>query len=171
MSQDFFAPVRYQPPPPKPKPVLPVPLIIALALVAVAGMAAAWVILQAKKPEPAQGGIPPAKVYLGGKYAWRELAGYDWVPGMEHPRPAIVVGEFTGHGAQDILQIDPKTTSEIISVKGNRTPLSNAKWTLLCRFTPWDLNRDGVSELVPDAFVYAYVQTPKGYASVRIKGG
>ncbi len=170
---DFFATVKYEPPPKPQRPRFATMLIVgavALSLVAIA--LGGWLVLKLGQFKPAKlEGIPPAGIKAGKKLPWRELVAYEWVPDEAHPRPSITVADFNSDGRQDILQVDPKATTELIGIDGGAKPLTEAKWKMLTRFTPWDFNRDGVAELVPDAFIYAFVQTPKGYSTIRLKGG
>lgn len=170
---DYFAPVRYEPPPKASRPpyfkiLMAAIVVLVLAMAGVGG----YIALQISKIKPAKPeGIPSAAVKAGKDFAWRQIESYDWVPDEEHPRPSIVVADFDKDGRQDILQIDPKATTKIISVAGKQREVTDAKWKLLSRFTPWDVNHDGIAELIPDAFIYAYVMTGDGYSPVRIKGG
>jgi hypothetical protein len=170
---DFFATVRYEPPPKPTRPPYVKWLIAAIAVLALAMVGiGGYVGLKLSKVKPAEKeGIPPAAVKVGHAFAWRQFDSYDWVPDAAHPRPSITVADFNKDGQQDILQIDTQGATKIISVAGKARDVADAKWKLLSRFTPWDVNRDGISELVPDAFIYAYVMTGDGYSSVRIKGG
>lgn len=174
MSQgDYFATVRYEPPPKPERPpyvkwLFAAITVLVVALVGIGG----YVGLKLAKVKPATPeGIPPAAVKAGKAFAWRQIESYDWVPDEAHPRPSVTVADFDRDGRQDILQIDPKGTTKIIAVTGKARELADTKWKLLTRFTPWDVNHDGIAELVPDAFIYAYVMTGDGYSPVRIKGG
>jgi hypothetical protein len=170
---DYFATVRYEPPPKPSRPpylkwVIGAVVVLVLALAGVGG----YLVLQLSKLKPVkQEGIPPAAVKVGKAFAWRQIETYDWVPDEAHPRPSITVADFDSDGKQELLQVDPKATTKIITVAGKGRAVDGAKWTMLSRFTPWDVNRDGIAELVPDAFIYAYVMTGDGYSPVRIKGG
>lgn len=170
---DYFTTVKYEPPPRPPRPRIVSALIVGIVIVGLAAITLAALLMvklvQFKPAEPE--GVPQAAVKTGKQLPWRQLAAYDWVPDEKHPRPSVTIADFNSDGRHEILQVDPKATTQIIGIDGGALPLAEAKWTALTRFTPWDFNRDGVAELVPDAFIYAFVQTPKGYSTIRLKGG
>jgi hypothetical protein len=170
---DFFATVRYEPPPKPSRPpyVKWVLAAVALLVVAMVGVGGFLALKIAKLKPVKQEGIPPAAVKVGKTLSWRPLEAYDWVPDESHPRPSVTVADFDSDKRQEILQIDTKAKTKIITVAGKQREVPDAKWKLLSRYTPWDVNHDGIAELIPDAFIYAYVMTGDGYSSVRIKGG
>ena len=178
----IFAPVKYEPPPPKPR--SPWGMIAGVAVVVVVG-AAVLAFFLARAPGPTSlvarlaetdgveslDELAPAAVRVGEPIPWREVAYYDWVVNPDHPRPAVVVGDFDSDGQDEIFQLDPRADTEIIELDGSSQVVQKADWGIMSRFLAWDMDHNGVAELVPETFVFAFKPTPTGYATIKLKGG
>lgn len=180
--QDYFAPVKHEPPPPRPRP--PWGMIVGVvAVVVVAAVALAFYLSRSPGPTElvarltdlngaeAVDELAPAEVRVGEPLAWREVAYYDWVVNPDHPRPALVVGDFDSDGQDEIFQLDPKAETEIIGLDGSSSVVEKADWGIMSRFLAWDMDHNGVAELVPETFMFAFKPTPTGYATIKLKGG
>jgi len=177
--QDYFTPVRYEPPQRTPR-NLPKPprglwIVLAAALVILAVGGGVFLMFQRQQQRSAAETaaardvtIPPAEVLQGKPLKWRTLASFDWEADIDHPRPVFCTGRFSGGAADEVLLIDFAGATQIISLDGKSTTVKDAKWGALAQFTAWDVERDGKCELVPDTLFFAYQPKVKSY--VRIRG-
>jgi len=171
---DYFSTVKYEPPEKRgPSPGVFIAIgVVALGLI---GGAAWYFLMGPGAPKEDTGGFlgfAPAAVSVGKPMAWRTLDTYDWLVSGDHPRPTVTVADFNRDGAGDILQVDFKAKTNIIEPNGGKQQVRKARWLVMSRFTPWDFNSDGVSELVPEGYLYAYLPTASGtYTTQRLRGG
>ena len=176
--QDFFAPVRYEPkrkPPRNTKGLIVAALLLCGVVVVSALGYFIYTWLQAGAAKRAEEErkvmsveVPPAAVEIGKPLKWRELAHFDWQISFEHPRPAVVIGEFDKDGNDEVLLIDYAGKTQIVDMDGKKREVPDAQFKALAQYQAWDCDRNGVCELVPDTLFFTYQPKVKSY--VRIKG-
>ena len=103
-QQDYFEPVRYQPPPRKPRRFPRWLIIVIVVIVALAGLAyAALSIIGRAFREQMQANLPDAAVVIGQPLAWRELGSKTLMPYNSGMLGGLFVDDFDADGDDEIL--------------------------------------------------------------------
>jgi hypothetical protein len=163
---DFNAPVKYTPPEPAERNLAPLITIVVIvaAVLLVGGGAFAFMNFGSSSSSKRETrltwlySLPPAQVPVGQAKAWRTLAETKPVAGTAQVRPPAVVGHFDTSQEDEVLLIGMDTPTYVYHVDGKRTTVPAARFTSITRFTTWDYNHDGISELVPDTMGLAYMR-------------
>ncbi len=151
-DQDYLAPVRYEPPGPARRPLPWWSWLLLLGVLALIG--GGWLLLSliARGTQTMlREHLPPAAVHVGQPLAWRELSsGSLGVPLTAGMLGGLFTADFDADGDDEVLVIHVRGKSQLYDVDGTRRPAGISGMQFMLGGAAWDLDRDGIAEIVVD---------------------
>lgn len=151
-DQDYLAPVRFEPRGPARRPL---PWWIWLVLLGLAALVGAVLLIARLVTSSTEailrGHLPPAAVHVGQPLAWRQLSsGSLGVPLTAGMLGGLFIADFDADGDDELLVIHVRGSSRLYDVDGSEQPAGISGMQFMLGGAAWDLDRDGIAEIVVD---------------------